>query len=586
MTLDAPSPEFHTSFGRVSKASGPIVRAHGKFHVGQVCSISQQSGASILAEVVGFDGDEAILTPYGTLEGISSRSKIWPVANQSEVPVADSMCGRVLNSMGVPIDDGGELGPTEFTPCERSAPNPMTRPLIDKPFATGIRAIDGALTCGEGQRVGIFAAAGGGKSTLLGMLVNNAQYDRCVIVLIGERGREVREFVEHNLGPEGMAKSVLIIATSDRPAIEQVKSAYTGTALAEYFRARGEKVLLLMDSLTRFGRAQRQIGLSAGEPPTRRGYPPSVFEKLPALVERGGLSPEGSITAFYTVLVEGDDMNEPIADETRSLLDGHIILSRELAASGHYPAIDVLASASRVLNAVVDEPHGQSINQMRELMAKYKEVELLVRLGNTHLDPIRSWTKLCGAIRKFRRSLDNEQAFPRILPKQPNGSNGLQVMNDLAQIIELRSSKLDQIKSIERQRKNAVQRAKTDLRIAQEDIQAFSDELRGMEAGLMSNLIGKHVTVNDMTMVDQILEKAKRYAQELIKRANQAENVVNECIKELETIRTQRIFIHKKLKNITEVNTELLKKSQRLALIAAEAAEEEIMETVYNNGRL
>lgn len=257
----------------------------------------------------------------------------------------------------------------------------MLRPPIEKPFSLGVKALDGVLTCGEGQRLGIFAAAGGGKSTLVSLMVRFADYDRCIVALIGERGREVREFVDDQLGPEGLAKSTIVVATSDRPAIEQVKAAYTATAIAEYHRDRGERVLLIMDSLTRFARAQRQIGLAAGEPPTRRGFPPSVFEQLPGLVERTGRSGSGSITALYTVLVEGDDMNEPVADEARSLLDGHIILSRKLAGAGHYPAIDVNASASRVLSRIVTPDHLQAINKLRALLAKYEEIELLLKIG-------------------------------------------------------------------------------------------------------------------------------------------------------------------------------------------------------------
>jgi len=373
--------ELHKRYGRVSKGAGPVINASGNYHVGQICEISRSGDSNLLAEVIGFESGKAVLTPYGVLDGISNRSRISPVSDQFEISVGTNMCGRVVDSFGAPIDGQGPLDLPHRMACTASPPNPMQRPPIEKPFPTGIRAIDGTLTCGEGQRVGIFAAAGGGKSTLLGMLVRYAAYDRCIVALIGERGREVREFVETTLGPEGMARSILVIATSDRPAIEQVKAAYTATTIAEYFRSRGEKVLLLMDSLTRFGRAQRQIGLSAGEPPTRRGFPPSVFEKLPSLLERGGCTPEGSITAFYTILVEGDDMNEPIADETRSLLDGHIILSRELAAAGHYPAIDVSGSASRILNAIVTPEHSNAINKLRSLSAKYKEVELLVRIG-------------------------------------------------------------------------------------------------------------------------------------------------------------------------------------------------------------
>ncbi|MEM9147436.1 MAG: FliI/YscN family ATPase [Pseudomonadota bacterium] len=367
--------------GRVCQAAGPLIHAKGSYSIGQICAITRAGRSDLLAEVVGFRGSEAILTPYGTLDGMSYHSQISPVAPEFEAPVGEALTGRVVDAIGEPIDGKGPLSTRQRYPAMASPPDPMARPVIDRPFPLGVRALDGALTCGLGQRVGIFAAAGGGKSTLMSMLVKFAEYDRCVIALIGERGREVREFVEHSLGPEGMARATLVIATSDRPAIEQVKAAYTATAIAEYHRDRGAKVLLLMDSLTRFARAQRQIGLSAGEPPTRRGFPPSVFEKLPTLLERGGLTETGSITALYTVLVEGDDMSEPVADETRSLLDGHIILSRKLAASGHYPAIDVGASASRILNAVIPREHVDATLKLRSLMAKYADIELLVKIG-------------------------------------------------------------------------------------------------------------------------------------------------------------------------------------------------------------
>ncbi|NVJ92101.1 MAG: FliI/YscN family ATPase, partial [Methylocystaceae bacterium] len=258
---------------------------------------------------------------------------------------------------------------------------PLSRQIISKPLALGVRVLDSMLTCGEGQRMGIFAAAGGGKSTLMAMLVKSANVDVTVMALIGERGREVREFIENDLGPEGMKKSVLICATSDKSSMERAKAAYVATSIAEYFRDQGKKVLFLMDSVTRFGRAQREIGLSAGEPPTRRGYPPSVFANLPRLMERVGMNDKGSITALYTVLVEGDDMNEPIADETRSILDGHIILSRKMAQAYRYPAVDVLASASRVMNSITTKEHQAKAGRVRELLAKYEEVELLVRIG-------------------------------------------------------------------------------------------------------------------------------------------------------------------------------------------------------------
>ena len=285
--------------------------------------------------------------------------------------------------MGNPLNPDAFNGiePEAHYPVYADAPDPMTRRIIDHPIPLGVKAIDGILTCGEGQRMGIFAAAGGGKSTLLSMLVKGAEVDVTVLALIGERGRELREFIEHDLGPEGVKKSVIIVATSDKSSMERSKAAYTATAVAEYFRDKGKRVLLLMDSVTRFARAQREIGLAAGEPPTRRGFPPSVFATLPKLMERTGMSDVGSITALYTVLVEGDDMTEPVADETRSILDGHIILSRKLAASGHYPAIDVLASASRVMNAITTEDHRAAVNRARALMSKYEDIELLVKVG-------------------------------------------------------------------------------------------------------------------------------------------------------------------------------------------------------------
>ncbi|RCS21561.1 FliI/YscN family ATPase [Phyllobacterium salinisoli] len=367
--------------GRTTRSVGPIIRAAGSFGVGEICSITRMAQEPLLAEVIGFVHGEMLLAPYGTPQGISYNSIIMPSQSRFEVPVGEELLGRVLNAWGDPIDGGGSVGRGARYPAYADAPNPMTRPLIDTPFVSGIRAIDGVLTCGEGQRMGIFAAAGGGKSTLISMLARNANCDRCVIALIGERGREVREFIDYQLGPDGMARSIVVVATSDRPVIEQVKAAYSATAIAEFFRDQGEHVLFIMDSLTRFARAQRQLGLSAGEPPTRRGFPPSVFEQLPGLLERSGRSEHGTITAFYTVLVEGDDMNEPVADEARSLLDGHIILSRKLAGAGHYPAIDTISSASRVITNIVTGDHLQAVRKLRALLSKYTELELLVRIG-------------------------------------------------------------------------------------------------------------------------------------------------------------------------------------------------------------
>lgn len=371
--------------GRITQITGTIIKAVVPgAKIGELCLLRNPGEQfELKAEVVGFSGKEALLTPMGNLYGLSSNTEVIPTSKMQMVPVGPALLGRVLNGLGEPLDVSahGPLHVDDYYPVYQDAPDPLSRRIIDKPLVLGLRVLDGLLTCGEGQRLGIFAAAGGGKSTLLSMLVKGADVDVTVLALIGERGREVREFIEHDLGPEGAAKSVIVVATSDRPSMERAKAAYVATAIAEYFRDQGQRVLLLMDSVTRFARAQREIGLAAGEPPTRRGFPPSVFAMLPRLMERVGQSDKGFITALYTVLVEGDDMTEPVADETRSILDGHIILSRKLAAANHYPAIDVLASVSRVMNAIVDPEHRAVASRVRELMAKYEEVELLVKIG-------------------------------------------------------------------------------------------------------------------------------------------------------------------------------------------------------------
>ncbi len=371
--------------GRVTEVQGMIIRAAvPNVKVGELCRMVAPDGKKAgYAEVVGFQENETILSPLGEIMGISSSTEVIPTGTVHHVGVGNHLLGHVLDGMGEPLDRGAFDGiePEAWYPVYAESPDPMTRKIIDRPLPLGLKVMDGLLTCGEGQRMGIFAAAGGGKSTLLSMLVKGAQVDVTVLALIGERGRELREFIEHDLGPEGVKKSVIIVATSDKSSMERAKAAYTATAVAEYFRDRGQRVLLLMDSVTRFARAQREIGLAAGEPPTRRGFPPSVFATLPKLMERAGMSSIGSITALYTVLVEGDDMTEPVADETRSILDGHIILSRKLAASNHYPAIDVLSSASRVMNAIVPDEHKEAAGKLRELLAKYDDIELLVKVG-------------------------------------------------------------------------------------------------------------------------------------------------------------------------------------------------------------
>lgn len=380
--IDTPTLQIR---GRVIQVVGTIIKAAvPSVRIGEVCLLrNPDESFEMKAEVVGFSKDAALLTPIGDMYGISTNTEVIPTGRVHMVPVGFGLLGRVLDGLGRPLDlkERGPLEAYQYYPVFAEAPDPLKRRIIKSPLPLGIRALDGLLTCGEGQRMGIFAAAGGGKSTLLGMLVKGAEVDVTVVALIGERGREVREFIENELGEEGRRKSVIVVATSDKSSMERAKAAYVATAIAEYFRDEGKKVLFLMDSVTRFARAQREIGLAAGEPPTRRGFPPSVFANLPKLMERVGMSDKGSITALYTVLVEGDDMTEPIADETRSILDGHIILSRQLASANHYPAIDILASTSRVMNAVAEPAHREAAGYVRELLAKYNDVELLLKIG-------------------------------------------------------------------------------------------------------------------------------------------------------------------------------------------------------------
>ncbi len=369
--------------GRVTEVVGTIIKAIvPDVKIGELCTLKNPwETDGLLAEVVGFLQDAALLTPLGELTGISSSTEVIASGKTHQVPVGPQLLGRILDGLGNPFNKEDKLNVDTYYPVYASPPAPMSRRLIKEPICLGVRALDAMLTCGEGQRMGIFAAAGGGKSTLLAQIIRNTTAEIIVLALIGERGREVREFVEHDLGEEGLKRSVLIISTSDRPSMERLKSAYVATAIAEYFRDQGKKVLLLMDSVTRFARAQREIGLAAGEPPTRRGFPPSVFSTLPRLMERAGNSDKGSITGLYTVLVEGDDMTEPVADETRSILDGHIILSRDLAASYHYPAISILDSVSRVMNAITEKEHRAAAGKIRSYLAKFKQVELLLRIG-------------------------------------------------------------------------------------------------------------------------------------------------------------------------------------------------------------
>jgi type III secretion protein N (ATPase) len=375
--------ELTTIHGRITEAVGMLIRAViPQVKMGEMCLI-KRSGAPLLAEVVGFTKGEVLLSPLGDMSGIGPSSEVIPMRMSMQIKVGPGLLGRVLNGMGEPLDveEKGPLELTESFPVINTPPDPLKRKLIEEPLAVGVRAIDSTLTVGKGQRVGIFAAAGVGKSTLLGMIARNAVADVNVISLIGERGREVREFLQNDLGVEGMKRSVVIVSTSDQAAQTRINAAYVGTAIAEYFRAQGKSVILMMDSVTRFARALREIGLAAGEPPARAGFTPSVFSILPRLLERSGNSDVGSITAFYTILVAGDDLNEPVADEVRSILDGHIILSSDLARQYHYPAIDVLASVSRILPQIVDRQHLELVGKIREVLANYKKNELLIRIG-------------------------------------------------------------------------------------------------------------------------------------------------------------------------------------------------------------
>ena len=371
--------------GRVIQVVGTIIKAAVPgVKVGEICILRNLwEDFEVQAEVVGFTRDAALLTALGTMTGISAQTDVIPTRRVHMVPVGETLLGRVVDGLGRPLDADvkGPIRPEAYYPVYADPPSPLKRKIISRPISLGIRALDGLLTCGEGQRMGIFAAAGGGKSTLLASIIRNTEAEVSVLALIGERGREVREFIEKDLGPEGLKRAVVVCATSDRSSMERLKAAYVATSIAEYFRDKGKKVLLMMDSVTRFGRAQREIGLAAGEPPTRRGFPPSVFSELPKLMERAGNSDKGSITALYTVLVEGDDMTEPIADETRSILDGHIILSRKLAQLNHYPAIDILQSISRCQTAIVPPEHKAAAAKLREILAKYQEVELLLKIG-------------------------------------------------------------------------------------------------------------------------------------------------------------------------------------------------------------
>lgn len=370
--------------GKVVQIVGLVIECNGpNVSMGELCYVHShfEDVKPLPAEVVGFREGYVLLMPLGETKGIGPGCQVVSAQKVLQVKVGPELLGRVIDGLGNPIDGKGPILCQKEYPIQADPPAPLERPVIKDSLYVGVRAIDGLITMGQGQRIGIMAGSGVGKSTLLSMIARNTEADISVIALVGERGREVKEFIERDLGEEGLKRSVVVVATSDKPALVRIKGALTATAIAEYFRDRGRKVVLMMDSVTRFAMAQREVGLTVGEPPATRGYTPSVFALLPRLLERAGTSAKGSITGIYTVLVDGDDMNEPIADAVRSILDGHIVLSRNIAAQNHFPAIDVLASVSRVMSAVVPKEHMEANRKLRALMAVYKEAEDLIHIG-------------------------------------------------------------------------------------------------------------------------------------------------------------------------------------------------------------
>ena len=368
--------------GTVVKVSGLTVESNGPIvGLGELCGIHIRDGRRVLAEVVGFHNDHLILLPLEHIAGISPGDTVTARTTPRQITLSDSILGRVINGLGEPIDDKGPLSGTEKRSLDTDSPPPLSRTKISEPLSLGIRAIDGLLTCGKGQRVGIFAGSGVGKSVLLGDIATSSEADVNVVALIGERGREVREFLENDLGADGLSRSVVVVATSDSPPIQRIKAAFVAATVAEYFRDKGKTVLFMMDSLTRFAQAQREIGLAAGEPPATKGYCPSVFALMPRLIERLGHAEKGSITGILTILVENDDLGDPVADSARSLLDGHIVLSRKLAERGHFPAVDILGSVSRLMPVVTTAEHKAAAKKVREIYATYADAEDLINIG-------------------------------------------------------------------------------------------------------------------------------------------------------------------------------------------------------------
>src|ERR1700730_7500322 len=406
--------------GRVVQVVGLSLEVEGlRLPLGEICHLYPErptAGASrITAEVVGFRDDRLILMPFAETHGVRPGTAVFPSGRGFVVPVGEELLGRVIDGLARPIDGKGPLNTSRTARITDGAPSPLGRQPIRQALATGVRALDGLLTCGKGQRLGIFAGSGVGKSTLLGMIARNCEADVNVIALIGERGREVQEFIEHDLGPEGLARSVVVVSTSDQPALQRLKGAWVATAIAEWFRARGSHVTLMMDSGTRFAMAQREIGLTVGEPPVARGYPPSVFAMLPRLLERAGTGERGSITGLYTVLVEGDDMQDPIADTVRSILDGHIVLSRTLAHENHYPAIDVLQSVRRLFSSLSTPEHLAVCGVIRDALFSYQQARDLINIG----------AYVAGSNSQIDRALRLQPHIERFLRQTPEGSTDI-----------------------------------------------------------------------------------------------------------------------------------------------------------------
>jgi FliI/YscN family ATPase len=406
--------------GRVVQVVGLSIEVEGlRLPLGEICHLYPEratAGASrITAEVVGFRDDRLILMPFADTNGVRPGTAVFPSGRGFAVPVGEELLGRVIDGLARPIDGKGPLSSSRTARITDAPPSPLGRQPIRQPLATGVRAIDGLLTTGRGQRMGIFAGSGVGKSTLLGMIARNCEADVNVIALIGERGREVQEFIEHDLGPVGLERSVVVVSTSDQPALQRLKGAWVATAIAEYFRGRGQQVTLMMDSVTRFAMAQREIGLTVGEPPVARGYPPSVFAMLPRLLERAGTSDKGSITGLYTVLAEGDDMQDPIADTVRSILDGHIVLSRTLAQENHYPAIDVLQSVSRLFSTLSSADHLMASGIVRDAMFAHQQARDLINIG----------AYVAGSNPNIDRALRLQPHIQRFLRQTPDAPTAL-----------------------------------------------------------------------------------------------------------------------------------------------------------------